>query len=104
METIQVDYDPEIINYAELLELFLSSHDPTWPSPIRQYASAVMVHDKEQEELARVAIANYGKKRGQSLSTLILPYTGFTRTSGEMEQSSSWRGKRLNSASGKRQR
>ena len=79
MEAIQVDYDPEIINYAELLELFLSSHDPTWPSPIRQYASAVMVHDKEQEELARVAIANYGKKRGQSLSTLILPYTGFTR-------------------------
>jgi len=79
METIQVDYDPELINYTKLLEVFFTGHDPTWPSPIRQYASAVMAHDEEQKELARIALANYWKKRGREPSTEILPYTGFTR-------------------------
>lgn len=78
-ETFQIDYDPERIDYAELLEVFLYSHDPTWPSPIRQYAAAIMVHDEKQEELARKALAKSGKKRGRTLSTQILPYTGFTR-------------------------
>jgi peptide-methionine (S)-S-oxide reductase len=79
METIQIDYDPDRIDYTDLLDVFLTSHDPTWASPIQQYASAVMVHDEEQEELARTALAQDGKKRSRTLSTLILPYTGFTR-------------------------
>ena len=79
METIQIDYDPEKITYSQLLQVFFSSHNPTWPSPIRQYASAVMVHNKEQERLAREAIEGAGGIFGKKVSTELLPYTEFTR-------------------------
>jgi peptide-methionine (S)-S-oxide reductase len=79
METIQIDYDPEKISYVKLLQVFFSSHNPTWPSPIRQYASAVMVHDEEQERLAKEAIEDAGERYGKKISTELLPFTGFTR-------------------------
>jgi len=79
METIQIDYDPEKITYSQLLQVFFSNHNPTWPSPIRQYASAVMVHDEEQERLAKEAIEGAGGIFGKKVSTELLPYTGFTR-------------------------
>jgi len=79
METIQIDYDPEKISYVKLLQVFFSSHNPTWPSPIRQYASAVMVHDEEQERLAKEAIEDAGERYGKKVSTELLPFTGFTR-------------------------
>jgi len=79
METIQIDYDPEKISYAKLLQLFFSSHNPTWPSPIRQYASAVMVHDEEQERVAKEAMVEARERYGKKISTELLPYTGFTR-------------------------
>ena len=79
METIQIDYDPEKITYSQLLQVFFSSHNPTWPSPIRQYASAVMVHDEEQERLATDAMKDASERYGKKISTELLPYTGFTR-------------------------
>jgi len=79
METIQIDYDPKRVDYTKLLEVFLASHDPSWPSPVRQYASAVMFHDEEQEKLARTALTSYGKKRGREPATEIIAYSDFTR-------------------------
>ena len=79
METIQIDYDPEKISYTNLLQVFFSSHNPTWPSPIRQYASAIMVHDKEQEHLAKEAMKDAGGIFGKKISTELVSYTGFTR-------------------------
>jgi hypothetical protein len=79
METIQIDYDPEKISYTNLLQVFFSNHNPTWPSPIRQYASAIFFHDEEQEHLAKGAMKDVGKKYGKKISTELVSYTGFTR-------------------------
>ena len=84
METIQIDYDPELVSYERLLELFFGSHDPTWPSPIRQYASAIFTHDDEQARLAGEALEKTGKKSpgkksSRPVTTELLPYSGFTR-------------------------
>jgi peptide methionine sulfoxide reductase MsrA len=84
MEAIQIDYDPERVNYEDLLELFFSSHDHTWPSPIRQYASAIFTHDEEQARLAGEAMEKTvskvaAKKFRNKVSTELLSYTGFTR-------------------------
>ena len=79
METIQIDYDPERITYSELLRVFLSGHDPTRSSHIRQYASAVFYHDKWQEQQAREAIEDAGRTLRKKVSTELLPYSGFTR-------------------------
>ena len=57
-ETVQIYYDPEIISYQELLEIFMATHDPTQlnrqgPDIGKQYRSAIFYHDEEQKELAQ---------------------------------------------------
>lgn len=56
-EAVQVWFDPEVVSYEELLELFWSIHDPTTPNSQgwdfgSQYRSAVFVHDAAQERAA----------------------------------------------------
>jgi methionine-S-sulfoxide reductase len=56
-EVIQVTYDPEVITFPELLEVFWMTHDPTTlnqqgPDHGTQYRSAVFYHTDEQRELA----------------------------------------------------
>ena len=79
METLQVDYDPERISYEELLKVFFSGHNPAWPSPSRQYASAVFYHDMDQKRTAEEAITNTRGIFGKRIFTELLPYSGFTR-------------------------
>jgi peptide methionine sulfoxide reductase msrA/msrB len=56
-EVIQVTFDPKEISYAELLEVFWRTHDPTTrnrqgPDSGTQYRSAVFFHNPEQKRLA----------------------------------------------------
>jgi len=60
-ETVQIDYDPERITYAELLEVFWKEHDPARRPSCRQYAAFVFVHDEEQERLARESRRSLGR-------------------------------------------
>ena len=60
-EVIQLTYDPEIISYRELLEIFFYTHDPTTLNRQgndvgTQYRSAIYYHDKEQELEAKKII------------------------------------------------
>ncbi len=50
-ETVQIDYDPEKINYSELLDIFWNNHDPTTRRTI-QYMTMIFYHDEEQKKLA----------------------------------------------------
>jgi len=56
-EAIQITYDPTVISYAELLEVFWRSHDPTTLNRQgndvgTQYRSAIFYHTPKQKELA----------------------------------------------------
>jgi peptide-methionine (S)-S-oxide reductase len=56
-EVIRITYDPKIITYAELLEVFWKTHDPTTlnrqgADEGTQYRSAIFYHSKEQKEQA----------------------------------------------------
>lgn len=56
-EVVQVEYDPERIEYADLLRVFFTVHDPTTlnrqgPDVGSQYRSAIFSHDERQHELA----------------------------------------------------
>jgi peptide-methionine (S)-S-oxide reductase len=67
-EAVQVRYDPAVISYAELLEIFFASHDPTTPNRQgndvgSQYRSAIFAHDDEQAEIARATIARFDEER-----------------------------------------
>jgi peptide-methionine (S)-S-oxide reductase len=61
-EAIRIDYDPAEISYADLLDIFFATHDPTQKDRQGndvgpQYRSAIFPLDEEQEREARAAIA-----------------------------------------------
>ncbi|HMP17332.1 MAG TPA: peptide-methionine (S)-S-oxide reductase MsrA [Gemmatales bacterium] len=56
-EAIQITFDPKVITYAELLEVFWQTHDPTTLNRQgadvgTQYRSAIFYHTPEQKKLA----------------------------------------------------
>jgi len=56
-EVVQVTYDPSVISYEQLLELFWNMHDPTTPDRQgfdfgSQYRSAIFCHDENQRAAA----------------------------------------------------
>ena len=53
-ETVQVDYDPRQISYAQLLDIFWKSHQPTRSSWSEQYKNAIFYHNEDQEKIALV--------------------------------------------------
>jgi len=60
-EAIKVDYDPAVISYAEILDVFLGTHDPTQLNRQgndvgTQYRSAIFPLDDAQRAEAEAAI------------------------------------------------
>ena len=51
-ETIQIDYDPNLVTYSELLAVFWNSHNPSTRSFSRQYRSIIFYHNEQQQRLA----------------------------------------------------
>lgn len=78
-ETIQIDFDPSLISYRQLLELFWNSHDPTARSWSRQYRAAVFYHDEDQQRAAFETRDRTAESLKETIRTEILPFTGFTR-------------------------
>ena len=66
-EVVQIYYDPEVISYTELLEVFWKTHDPTTLNRQgndigTQYRSVIFYHDANQKDLAE----KYKKRLNES--------------------------------------
>ena len=60
-EVLQITYDPKIVDFTELLEIFFAMHDPTTLNRQghdigTQYRSAIFFHDAGQKEISEQAI------------------------------------------------
>jgi peptide-methionine (S)-S-oxide reductase len=85
-EVVQVTFDPKVIGFADLLEVFWRSHDPTTKDRQGhdtgpQYRSVVFYHSERQKQLAELykrKIDAAGVYRAP-LVTEIEPFTEFYR-------------------------
>ncbi len=66
-EAVRITFDPEVISYRDLLEIFFSIHDPTTPDRQGedvgpQYRSAIFTHSEKQRDAARHMIRELEKE------------------------------------------
>jgi len=67
-----MDYDPAVISYEKLLDVFWDSHDTSMPSWSRQYMSIIFYHNDEQKRLAEESMKREaGRHRGKILTELV---------------------------------
>ena len=67
-EAVEIEYDPAVVPYAKLLEVFFATHDPTTlnrqgPDQGTQYRSGVFYHDEEQKQTAEDVIQRLNAAR-----------------------------------------
>jgi peptide-methionine (S)-S-oxide reductase len=67
-EVVQVCYDPAVVTYRDLLEVFFTIHDPTTLNRQgndvgTQYRSAIFYHDTGQKRVAEELVAALGAAR-----------------------------------------
>ena len=75
-EAIEVTYDPSVISYAEILDVFMGTHDPTQLNRQgndvgTQYRSAIFPLDAAQRAEAAAAIARWNAEHGGGAVTTI---------------------------------
>ncbi|KAF8899010.1 peptide methionine sulfoxide reductase [Infundibulicybe gibba] len=66
-EALKIEFNPEVVSYAELVEFFYRTHNPTTVNRQggdvgSQYRSAIFTHTPEQDEVARQVTAEVEKK------------------------------------------
>ena len=83
-EAVEVIYDPSMVSYEDLLDIFWQCHDPTQvnrqgPDVGTQYRSAIFFHTPEQERIAQAslkALERAGRYR-KPIATEIVPAAMF---------------------------
>ncbi|HEX2021213.1 MAG TPA: peptide-methionine (S)-S-oxide reductase MsrA [Candidatus Thermoplasmatota archaeon] len=82
-EVVQVTFDPSVVSYAQLLEIFFTIHDPTTPDRQGadegpQYRSIVLTHSKDQEAAVREAIDGVAREAWDDpIVTEVAPFHEF---------------------------
>jgi peptide-methionine (S)-S-oxide reductase len=91
-EVVQLEYDPDVVRFEELLAVFFTVHDPTQlnrqgPDVGTQYRSIVLYHDDRQRELTEAYVEALAEEGGYDdpVVTEVEPLETFHRA-GEKHQ------------------
>ena len=77
-EAIRITFDPDVISYDDLLDIFFATHDPTQLNRQggdvgTQYRSAIFPQDEAQRDAAEAGIARANEDNGGKVVTTIEP-------------------------------
>ncbi len=83
-EVVQITFDPKIISYREILQVFFTVHDPTTlnrqgADAGTQYRSVIFYHDAEQKKIAEEVMGEINSKKiwGKPTVTQLEPLDKF---------------------------
>lgn len=81
-EVIQITFDPTSIDYRELLEIHLATHDPTTlnrqgADKGTQYRSIIFTHSDEQRQVAESVLQALQHEYHDPIVTEIVPFVSF---------------------------
>lgn len=82
-EAVQVVFDPTVISYETLLQVFWATHDPTTPNRDGanigpEYRSEIFYHDEAQHQTALQVLENFAQNLwDKPIVTQITPFTSF---------------------------
>ena len=77
-EVVQVTFDPSVVSYAEILQRFFASHDPTTMNRQgadvgTQYRSIILYQNEAQREIAEAAVKAAAADFARPIVTEIAP-------------------------------
>lgn len=77
-EVVRLSFDPDVVSYREILEVFFTIHDPTTLNRQgndvgTQYRSAIYTHSPQQQETARQVIAEMANVWDAPIVTEVSP-------------------------------
>ena len=77
-EVVQVNFDSDVINYEDILTVFMTSHDPTTLNRQgadrgTQYRSIIMYHNDEQNAIAKKVLESMSSYYNNPIVTELKP-------------------------------
>jgi len=81
-EVVQIEFDPSVISYEQMLDIFWQAHDPTTLNRQgndagTQYRSIILYHDEKQRAIAEKSKAAIAEEFSDPIVTEIKPLTTF---------------------------
>ncbi len=81
-EVVQVQFNPQKISYADMLRIFLATHDPTTLNRQgadvgTQYRSIILYHSEAQQQIAREMIEEMQSAFDRPIVTEVVPFKKF---------------------------
>ena len=81
-EVVRITFDPDVVTFEQLLEVFWAMHDPTQvnrqgPDVGDQYRSVILPETDQQRAMAEVSLARAQTAFDRPIATTIEPFTRF---------------------------
>ena len=83
-EVAQITFDPNVISFKEILQIFFSTHDPTTlnrqgPDIGSQYRSVIFYHNNQQKEISEQVIKELSEEKifDVPIVTQVVPLENF---------------------------
>ena len=81
-EVVQIEFDPKIVSYKDLLKVFWAIHDPTQkfrqgPDIGNEYRGVIFYHSEEQDKIALQSRMDEQQKYDKAVVTDLVPAQTF---------------------------